>query len=131
MSRLMTNGFSSDLLISTFYTIDLYVFKYIRFKRKKKPEQYKQSFFIVLFYVLKIFQIVYSELKLFFKTGKGSLKDKTIIFFNTVFRQSLDEYEQINQVSVFTVKPIFLDYLFLAGQDSCLSSAIFIKPWMM
>ncbi len=129
MSRLMTNGFTPDLLISAFYTIDGNVFKKFRPKREK-PEPDKHSFFLVLYYVLKIFQIVYSEIKLFFKAGKGSLKEKTVLFFNTVFGKSLDEYEQINNVSVFTIKPVIFDYLFLAGQVSCLSSVIIIKPWM-
>ena len=95
------------------------------------PEQGKHSFFLVLYYVLKIFRIVYSELKLFFKVKKGSLKEKTVLYFNTVFRKSLDEYEQLNNVSVLTIKPVFYDYLFLAGQVSCLSSAIIFKPWMI
>ena len=129
MSRLMTNGFTPDLLISTFYTIDRHVFKIFRLKREKTGPD-KHSFFLVLYYVLKIFHIVYSELKLFFKAGKGSLKEKTVLFFNTVFRKSLDEYEKFNDVSVFTIKPVFFDYLFLSGQVFCLSSVIFIKPWM-
>jgi hypothetical protein len=130
MSRLITNGFSPDLLISTFYTIDRHVFYKFRFKREK-PEPDKHSFFIVLYYVLKIFKVVYSELKLFFKSGKGSLKEKTVLFFNTVFKKSLDEYEQFNKVSVLTIRPVFFDYLFVAGQVSCLSSAIIFKSWMI
>ena len=126
----MTNCFTPDLLISTFYTIDRHVFKIFRIK-KENYESDKHSFFLVLYYVLKIFQIVYSELKLFFKTGKGSIKEKTVLFFNTVFTKSLDEYEQLNDVSVYTIKPVLFDYFFLAGQASCLSSTIFIKPWMI
>ena len=130
MSRLITNGFTPELLISTLYTIDRHVIKKIS-PGRKKPEQNKHSFFLVLFYVMKIFQIVYSELKLFFKAKKGSLKKKTVLYFNTVFRKSLDEYEQLDNIQVFTIKPVFYDYLFLAGQASCLSSVIFFKPWMI
>jgi hypothetical protein len=130
MSRLMSNGFSPDLLISTFYTIDRHVFKRFLF-RKEKPKGDRNSFFLVLYYVLKIFQTVYSELRLFFKAGQGSLKEKTVLFFNTVFSKSLDEYEQLNKVSVYTVKPVYQDYIFMAGQAACLSTSMLIKQWMI
>jgi hypothetical protein len=127
---LMTEGFSSDLLISTFYSIDRYVFKRLKFRRKRSnPEG--GTFFLVLYYVLKIFRTVYSELKLFFRAGQGSLKEKTVLFFNTVFSKSLDEYENINRVSVLTVKPAVFDYFFMAGQAACLSAALLIKQWMI
>lgn len=128
MSKLITKGFPSNQIISTMYSIDAFIFKKIRFqKRFSKPPV--RNFFLILFYVLKIFQITYSELRLFFKTGTGSLKNKILQFFNTVFKKSLNEYEKIGSISIVTLKPVFLDYLYIAVQVVCLTSAFFIKRW--
>lgn len=128
MSKLITKGFPSNHIISALYSIDAFLFKKSGFqKRSSQPPA--RNFFLILLYVLKIFQITYSELRLFFKTGKGSLGNKILQFFSTVFKKSLNEYEKIGSIEIITLRPVFLDYLYITVQAVCLSSAFFIKIW--
>jgi len=108
MSRLLTRIFSSEVLLGALSSLDNLVFRV--FKRKEK------RFFIVLYHVLGIFAIIYTELKIFFRGKKGGLKHKTVHFFHSVFTKSLHEFEIQSCGSIDPVRPKKADYVLISAQ---------------
>lgn len=136
MSKLLTKGFPPDSLLSTLYTIDTVICKIFRCKNsyslnENNPFHSRKNFILILFYVLRIFRIIYTELKIFFTIKGKSLKGKIIQFFNTVFKQSLDKYEKMKKVTVSPVKPVIHDYIYISVQVFLFSFLIILKNWQI
>lgn len=127
MSKVLTRGYSHDLLLSTLYSIDRYLTCSFFLFKKENTDNLERDFILILYYVLKIFDNTYSEIRVFLKKGKGSLKERSVQFIYTVFRKSLSEYDNLESYVFTPVKPNRWDFLFISIQISLLVAAIFIK----
>ena len=121
MSRLLTRGFSSEVLLGSLSSIDENIWRI--FGRKKK----RRNPFTILFYVLGIFQITYSELRVFFSRRERGLKKKVVRFFYSVFEKSLKEYETLKQIPVVLIKPKVSDGILIAAQILVFSCIYLIR----
>ncbi len=117
MSKVLTEGFSKNHLLSVMYSIDGFALR-----RVKKGE-----FFVILYHILRIFHNTYSELGIFFKRGKIPLKKRVLIFINSAFERSVNEYESLHKISVTMVKPHLGDYIYIFFQIAVLSAAFLLK----
>jgi len=108
MSRLLTRAFSSELLLGSLSTLDLFLFRAFRNR--------KGNFFLVLYYVIGIFSHVYAELKIFFRATEQNLKQKTVIFFRSVFEKSLIEFDEGNRAQMMEIRPKRGDFLLVSVQ---------------
>jgi len=141
MSRLLTGSFSEKQLISVLFTVNKTastLFSYL-FSRKKKFYERKKSLLynlntherinivFVFYYVFLIFNIAYSEFNLFFKRSKMPVKQRTILFFQRVFKKSTLEYKRIDSIDVKTVYPLYGDYLYCLVQIISCASSVYLK----
>ena len=61
MSKVLTKGFSKNHLLSVMYSIDKFALRRVKSFKNKTGE-----FFVILYYILRIFHNTYSELSIFF-----------------------------------------------------------------
>ena len=81
----------------------------------------------MLFYVLKIFQLTYAELRIFFMVREKDYKKKILRFFHIVFKKSLSLYDEKDTRELSLVKPRVYDYFFVFFQIVSFSLIFILK----
>lgn len=132
ISKLLTRGFPLQQLLSMLYSIDIVIKKIMNRQtdmRRKKPHSSfsRINIFQLFFYVLNIFQIAYSELKIFFKVKEKGYRNKIVQFFNSVFWRSLKDYENKDDYELFIIKPGRMDYIYGTIQILLYASIFLMK----
>ena len=108
MSRLLTRIFSPEVLMGSLSSLDTLISRIFKHRKKR--------FFIVLYHVLGIFALIYTELKIFFRRKERGLKQKTVQFFHGVFEKSLRDFEVRNIVCIDPIRPQKADYALISAQ---------------
>ena len=108
MSRLLTKVFSPEVLLGTLSSLDTFV------SRIFKPRN--KSFFVIIYHVLGIFSLIYTELKIFFRGKKMGIKQKTVYFFQSVFEKSVNAFEVRNRPRINPIRPQKADYVLISAQ---------------
>lgn len=85
------------------------------------------TFLLVLFSVLRMFQVAYAEMKLFFKKGERSLKQRVIDYFYAVYGKSMEEFDGIETSSWRTVRFLPFDYLYVSLQVALLVASSVLR----
>jgi len=133
MSKLLTGSFNEKEIISMLFTLDrvwVRIFSFFKSKVSRYREnniEERVNFTFVLYYVLLIFNISYSELGVFFKKSNLPVKERIIYFFSRVFRKSTIEYQRIESLEAINILPVFNDYVYSLMQVTALISSVYIK----
>ncbi len=128
MSRTLTKSFNESELLSMLHTMSD-MFQSRRNKRWVQTSQVNAPapFVLILYHILKIFHNTYAELRIFFKTGAGSIREKTVNFIRTVFLKSARDFEIHSRSNISKTKPQGLDWLYVGLQVCFLVSASIIE----
>lgn len=133
MSRLLTKGFRQEELFNSLYTLSRLLKKSGRGPGRGGPPDSEATFLVVLFSVLGMFQVAYTEMRIFFRKGEPSLKRKFVAYFHSVYEKSLSEFQGMNAGSWRAVRPLPLDYVYSAFQLALLAAAAVLAeplPWL-
>jgi len=125
MSKILTKAFDYNENISVLYSIDRVIISRMPFI-KSEGSFHNRKLLIVVYYILRIFENTYSELRIFFDESKFSLKQKLILFIYSVFKLSENNYLEMDGLEISTIKPITGDFLYISFQLSmCILIFIF------
>jgi hypothetical protein len=142
MSRLLTRGFGEDELVAAFASV-IPAAARRRGRRRGESETAHCAhtvsfgdFFLVHFYVLKIFKVAYAEMKIFFSPGTGrkgdgrGVRGRIISYFREVYTKSLEEFENADAQTSGQprgIKLLPLDYVLIALQTAFLAASLFVR----
>jgi len=102
MSYILTEGFDEIITIAVLKSFRLFKNK----EDRKKSDEI--DFFILIYYVLKLFKICYSNIPIFFKIIKKKVKEtfknRFILFFEDSLKKSQEEIRIVKEVNMPKVK---------------------------
>jgi hypothetical protein len=137
ISKVLTKGFGEDALLSSLYTIDGVLTKSSK----------KRSFFVILYYILRIFHNTYAELKILLKRrnaaslkefgeqsmrySQHSIKERILLFIYASFERSKEDFESSGRISVKKQYPVVYDYLYILLELCCIVLAFTFRDWLV
>jgi hypothetical protein len=130
MSRLLTKGFPQDVLFNSLYTISRFLKIHAPAHGRSAAPASEADFLAVLFCVLGMFQVAYTEMRIFFNKGERSLKRKCVAYFHTVYDKSLDAFHGMDPGIWRPVVPLPFDYAYSAFQVALAVAALFVPEPM-
>jgi len=117
MSKTFTKGFNANVHISVLYSIGKAISNKMLFLKRPNANNNK-DFLIVVYYIFKLFENTYSELKIFFKMTELSLRNRLICFLYSVFEKSEENYEELRSIEIKPTRPVSSDCVYIFFQIS-------------
>jgi ABC-type proline/glycine betaine transport system permease subunit len=113
MSKLLTIGFGEEGLVLSLSSVS--------------SAHTGTGIVLVLYYILRIFQNTYSELKGIFKGGGKGVRERIIQFFIAAFEKSNNDYDRLSSFSPTGQRLTIADYLSIAAEVCVLFTSFVIR----